>query len=45
MAIIKYPQTINVEEGGERRDPSETVHGNVNWYSYYEEQYGGALKN
>ena len=22
-----------------------TVSGNVNWYNYYEEQYGGSLKN
>jgi len=29
----------------ERREPSYTVSGNVNWYSHYGEQYGGSLKN
>ena len=28
----------------ERREPSYTVGGNVNWYSHYGEQYGGSLK-
>ena len=44
MAIIKKC-TINVREGTERREPSYTVDGNVNWYSHYGEQYGGSLKN
>ena len=43
MAIIKKC-TINVREGTERREPSYTVDGNVNWYSHYGEQYGGSLK-
>ena len=29
----------------ERREPSYTVGGNVNWYSHYGEQYAGSLKN
>jgi len=29
----------------EKREPSYTVGGNENWYSYYGEQYGGSLKN
>ena len=29
----------------ERREPSYTVGGNVNWYSHYGKQYGGSLKN
>ena len=29
----------------EKREPSCTVGGNVNWYSHYGEQYGGSLKN
>ena len=29
----------------EKRDPSHTVGGNVNWYTHYGEQYGGSLKN
>ena len=28
----------------EKREPSCTVGGNVNWYSHYGEQYGGSLK-
>ena len=31
MAIIKNPQTINTAEGVERREPSYSVGGNVNW--------------
>ena len=38
-------QTINAEEGVEKREPSCTVGGNVNRYSHYGEQYGGSLKN
>ena len=28
----------------EKRKPSYTVGGNVNWYSHYGEQYGGSLE-
>ena len=28
----------------EKREPSCTVGGKVNWYSHYGEQYGGSLK-
>ena len=45
MAIIKNPQTINVGEGVERRESSHNVGGDVNWYSHYEEQFGGFFKN
>ena len=46
IAIIKkYPQTISVGEGMERREPSYTVGGNVNWYSHCGEQHGDSLKN
>ena len=38
-------QTINAGEGAERRKPSYTVGGNVNYYSHYGEQYGGSLKH
>ena len=41
----KNLQTINAEEGMEKREPSYTVGGNVNWYNHYGEQYGGSLKN
>ena len=44
MAIIKK-STNNAEEDVEKRDPSYTVGGNVNWYNHYGEQYGGSLKN
>ena len=44
MAIIKN-STINAGKGVEKREPSCTVGGNVNWYSHYGEQYGGSLKN
>ena len=46
MAIIKkiYKQ-LSAGEGVEKREASYTASGNVNWYSYYEEQYGDSLKN
>ena len=28
----------------EKREPSYTVGGNVNWYSQYGKQHGGSLK-
>ena len=40
----KYLQIIYAGEGVEEREPFHTVAGNVNWYSHYEEQYGGSLK-
>ena len=40
-----YQKIYNVGEGVEKREPSDTVGGNVNWCSYYGEQYGGFLKN
>ena len=43
MAIIK--KSTNAEEGVEKREPSYTVYGNVNWYSHYGELYGGSSKN
>ena len=45
MAIIKNSPKINAGEGVEKRQPSYTVGGNVNWYSHYGEQYGSSLKN
>ena len=41
----KSLQIINAGEGIEEREPSCTVGGNVNWYSYYGEQDGDSLKN
>ena len=37
-------QTINAGEGEEKREPSYTVGGNANQYSYYGEQCGDSLK-
>ena len=37
-------QTINVEEGVEKWEPSCTVGVTINWYSHYGEQYAGSLK-
>ena len=45
MAIIKNSTIINAGEGVEKREPSYTVGGNVNWCSHYGEQYGGSLKD
>jgi len=46
MAIIKKNlQTINTGEHVEKREPSYTVGGSVNWYSHCGEQYGGSFKN
>ena len=36
--------TINAGNYVEKREPSYTISGNVIWYSYYEEQYGGLPK-
>ena len=44
MAIIKNLQTVNSGEGVEKREPSGTVGGNVNWCNHYGEQYGGFSK-
>ena len=35
----------NVGEGVEKRVPSFTVGGNVNWYDHYGKQYGGSSEN
>ena len=45
MALIKKNLQINAGESVEKREPSYTVGGNVNWYSHYGEQDGGYLKN
>ena len=44
MAIIKNLHIINAGEAIEKRGPSYTVPGNVNWCSHYGIQYGGFLK-
>ena len=46
MASIKISTSnITAGEGVEKREPSYTVGGNINWYNHYGEQYGGSLKN
>ena len=40
----KNLQIINAGKGIEKRQPSYTVDGNVNWYSHYGEWNGGSLK-
>ena len=44
MASSEKFQTINTGEGMNRREPSYTAGGNINWYSHYGEQYGVSLK-
>ena len=40
MAITKNRQTINPGEGVQKREPSCTVGGDVNWCRHHGEQYG-----
>ena len=37
-------QIINAGEDVEKKEPSYTVGGSVNWRSHYGKQYGGSLK-
>ena len=41
----KNSQTINAGEGVEKREPSYTVGGNVNWYSHYSMEFPLKIKN
>ena len=41
---MEYTNSKYWRESVERREPSYTVGGNVNWYSYYGEQYGVPFK-
>ena len=45
MAIIKKFANKKCWRGVEKKEPSCTIGGNVNWYSHHGEQYGGSLKN
>ena len=38
-------QTINAGEHVEKREPSHTVGGTVNWQNHYGKQYGSSSKN
>ena len=44
MAIINS-QITNAGEDAEKRKPSYTVSGNVNWYNHYGKQYGCTSEN
>ena len=44
MAIINK-STTNAGAGVEKREPSYTVGGNINWYKHYGKQYGGTLED
>ena len=41
----KTLQTINVEEGVEKREPSYSVDGSANWYNHFGQWSGDSLKN
>ena len=43
MASAKSLQILYAREGGEKRELSHTIGGNVNWYSHYREKYGDSL--
>ena len=45
MASLKKSTITNAGEGVEKREPSYTVGGNVNWGRHYGERYGGSSKN
>ena len=44
MAIIKKSTKINAGKGVEKREPSYTVGGNVNWCNHCGKQYGDPQK-
>ena len=41
----KSLQTINAEEGAEKRELSYTASGNMSWYNHNGKQYGSSSKN
>ena len=43
--LSKCIQIVTAGDGVEKREPSSTVGGNINWCIYYGEQYGGSVKN
>ena len=45
MAIISKSTNNRCGEGVNKREPSYTVGGNVNWYNHYGKQYGGTSEN
>ena len=45
LETAKSLQIVNAGEVVEKREPSYTFGGNVNWCNHYGEQYGGPLEN
>jgi hypothetical protein len=45
MAITKNQKITNASKDTEKGELSDTVGGNVNWYSHYAKQYRGSSKN
>ena len=45
MTAIQKSTSNKYWRDAEKREPSYTVGGNVNWYNHYGEQYGGSSKN
>ena len=45
MAILKKKTVTNVGKAVQKREPSYTVGGKVNWYSHYGKQFGGFSEN
>ena len=43
--FFKSLQTITAGEGVEKKEPSYTVDGNINWYNHYGQEYGGPFEN
>ena len=45
MAIIKILPITNAVESVEKREASDTVGGNIHWYSHCGKQYGASPEN
>ena len=45
VAIINKSANTKAGKEAEKREPSDTAGGNVNWYNYYEEEYRGTSEN
>ena len=41
----KKQKITSIDEDVEKKEPSCTAGGNVNWYSHYEKQYGKVPQN
>ena len=44
-SLLISQKITNARDGVEKREPSNTVEGNVNWYNHYGKQYGGSSEN